>query len=669
MIQPKNTSRVSVVVMPWAECARPSLPAGILKALLERGGMAADVIHANVDFACELGQHAYAVVASGKLWTFTAEWVFSRAAFPESRSESGVEAVDKWLPLVRESFRFKDYLGEDFREWIADLRDVRAPALIEDVAGRTNGYDVVAFTCSVNQLVPALAAARRIKELRPKTFILFGGAQVEGEMGDEVMRAFAWVDAVFQGEAEDGGLDAFRWALGEADEAPPQLIHRDATGGIVGATTSGRLEDMNGAPTPLFDEYFDAVRGVRDARGEQISVSGLMFESARGCWWGEVHHCTFCGLNGGNMKFRAKDPERVLDEVLGLADRYRQLTFHAADNIISQGYRRTLLPALAEADLGLEFFYETKSNLSRADVKQLRDARVRAIQPGVESLSSHVLELMDKGVSGIRNVQLLKFCREYGVEVAYNILCGFPGEVPEDYLQQAELTKRLHHLAPPSGVGDFMLQRFSPMHFDAPRFGIKDVQSHRAYAHIFPSDGVDLNRLAFYFRYKLEHPPIARRLKSELRKLVRRWQARWEKGSWMPELTFRRARSWVLVQDARDAKARQQYVLSGPEMEVFLAADEIRSVDRIARDIGRERDEVLAAVTALDGLGLVMVEGEQVLTLALPRAKAVVPRFEYELDAPQFNVRPEDKPGGGANSSEELERRPSRAGREALTEA
>lgn len=31
----------------------------------------------------------------------------------------------------------------------------------------------------------------------------------------------------------------------------------------------------------------------------------LLYEASLGCWWGEKHHCTFCGLNGTTMKFRA----------------------------------------------------------------------------------------------------------------------------------------------------------------------------------------------------------------------------------------------------------------------------------------------------------------------------------------------------------------------------
>ena len=67
------------------------------------------------------------------------------------------------------------------------------------------------------------------------------------------------------------------------------------------------------------------------------------------------------------------------------------------------------------AGLGLDLFREVKSNLSDAQVAQLRDAGVMSIQPGVESLSEHVLTLMYRGTT-VRNIELLKWCWEYEIK-------------------------------------------------------------------------------------------------------------------------------------------------------------------------------------------------------------------------------------------------------------
>ena len=114
----------------------------------------------------------------------------------------------------------------------------------------------------------------------------------------------------------------------------------------------------------------------------------------------------------------------------------------AVDNILDMRYFRDVLPQLRERQLGLTLFYETKANLTKEQVKLLRDAGVLAIQPGVESLSTHVLQLMRKGVTALQNIQLLKWCRQYGVTVAWNLLYGFPGETAADYAAIGQIDRR-----------------------------------------------------------------------------------------------------------------------------------------------------------------------------------------------------------------------------------
>ena len=56
---------------------------------------------------------------------------------------------------------------------------------------------------------------------------------------------------------------------------------------------------------------------------------------------------------------------------------------------------------------------------------------------------------MRKGVSGLQNIQLLKWCKELGVKPKWNLLFGFPGEPADEYARMAELAPLLSHLPPP----------------------------------------------------------------------------------------------------------------------------------------------------------------------------------------------------------------------------
>ena len=79
----------------------------------------------------------------------------------------------------------------------------------------------------------------------------------------------------------------------------PGVCRRDAGGDIVTAQ-SGDLVSMDEVPAPDYDEYFDSL-AVSPLQHDLLRDVRILYESARGCWWGEKNHCTFCGLNGSSM--------------------------------------------------------------------------------------------------------------------------------------------------------------------------------------------------------------------------------------------------------------------------------------------------------------------------------------------------------------------------------
>ena len=122
-------------------------------------------------------------------------------------------------------------------------------------------------------------------------------------------------------------LDAIQAILEEKPvHGLPGLMSREA-GNVVFGGRAANLRDLNVTPVPEFDEYFYA----RTESGyDRLQPDGdvlLPIETARGCWWGVKHHCTFCGLNRAGMEFRAKEPGQVMDMLETLSRRYGRLRF------------------------------------------------------------------------------------------------------------------------------------------------------------------------------------------------------------------------------------------------------------------------------------------------------------------------------------------------------
>ena len=99
-----------------------------------------------------------------------------------------------------------------------------------------------------------------------------------------------------------------------------------------------RQHALGSLPIPDYDDFFAAAHELElpsTVAGAEVSIP---FESARGCWWGAKHHCSFCGIFTGQLAFRSKSPERVRHELDALADRYGVPTLFAVDNIMDQRY-------------------------------------------------------------------------------------------------------------------------------------------------------------------------------------------------------------------------------------------------------------------------------------------------------------------------------------------
>jgi hypothetical protein len=163
------------------------------------------------------------------------------------------------------------------------------------------------------------------------------------------------------------------------------------------------------------------------------------------------------------MEFRAKSPDQVLDQLDCLSRKYGVFSFNAIDNIMAPEYAEKVFRRLAEANTDLDIHYEIRPNFSRMQLGRMRTGGLCSVQPGVESLATNILKSMRKMTTGMRNVELIKWCTYYGIHCMYNILMRFPGETEEDYRMQAALLPRILHLQPPWGIVKARADRGSPM--------------------------------------------------------------------------------------------------------------------------------------------------------------------------------------------------------------
>ncbi|MEV6413030.1 RiPP maturation radical SAM C-methyltransferase [Kribbella sp. NPDC051718] len=577
--------RTVLVSMPFMDVDRPSIQLGLLKAIAGQQGHDVRTLHANLDFAAQLGVELYRKLSEhrGRL---IGDWLFSIEAF-------GDEAPDAAGALLAD--HDFGYLADDAERLLRRIRDHEVPLFLDGLLETLPWQEVqvVGFSCTFQQSVASFAFARRLKQRYPEIVTVFGGANFDGEMGHELARSIDCIDHA---------------VVGEGDTAFPALLRKLAEGNEPGKVSSQPLMTrMADLPAPDYDEYFERARHL----GVFPDDLWIPFESARGCWWGAKHHCTFCGLNGTTMQFRSKPAERVVTELADQASRYQTSRFEAVDNIIDMAYLKDLFPALIDAGADYELFYEVKANLSRAQLELMAKGGVRVLQPGLESLSSNVLRLMDKGVRAAQNVNLLRWAQYYGIQVEWNILWGFPGETVGDYADQAAVVPELVHLRPPASAARIWIERFSPL-FSS--LGRRSPES--SYRHVYPA-GVDLGKVAYFFEYDLPGA-LPDSAYDELRKSVDEWKTAWA-GDRLPTLRYWASPGRLEIYDSRRPGREGTYTFQKALADIYLAcSDRPTTASAVGRKLELPAEAVEEALAGFAERGLIFLDEDLAVALAVP---------------------------------------------------
>ena len=375
-----------IIVPPFASTTMPSLAAHLLQSCVRREGYQVKVLYANLIFAAEIGQLNYEALSRGSLQYMLGERLFCSKAYglpPFGRDDFFTRVKGAQLTVNNNNICV-DLKVADLAEW-----ESVAHSWVDKVccAVAQQQFRVVGCTSTFEQTSASIALLNRIKQLSPDTITVLGGANCEGEMGEGILTLGANVDYVFSGESEKT-FPAFLGRLAAGD------YPRDR---IVSGQPCFNLDDL---PAPEYAEFFQQrQRWLSNAELGERENLWVTYESSRGCWWGQKHHCTFCGLNGETMSYRQKSAQRLLSDVKTLVSASPTKRVCMTDNILPHNYFRSFLPRAPEEIPGVTFFYEVKANLSLQDVMALKQAGVKMAQPGIESLSNACLQLMKKGVS------------------------------------------------------------------------------------------------------------------------------------------------------------------------------------------------------------------------------------------------------------------------------
>ena len=273
--------RVVLVCMPFMTTRYPSIQLGLLKALAVASGFPTRTLHANLDFAVRIGVDDYELLCQHR-GPMVGEWLYSVEAFPDTAPDPDARMLDDLADGL-------SHLGKqdgELRGRRLGIRGIDVSTYLDALVDSQpwEHAAVVGFSSTFQQNTASFALARRLKQRYPRIVTVFGGANFDGEMGPELVRAVDCIDAAVIGEGDEA-FPRLLTALADGTglDAAPGLARR--LNGQVKVTRSTppavRLDDL---PLPDYGEYFQRAEdlGVLRVSGTVTSPFPLRQPGAAG---------------------------------------------------------------------------------------------------------------------------------------------------------------------------------------------------------------------------------------------------------------------------------------------------------------------------------------------------------------------------------------------------
>lgn len=202
--------------------------------------------------------------------------------------------------------------------------------------------------------------------------------------------------------------------------------------------------DLNSLP--YIDRELTNWRLYSEKNGNYKYLPGTYTMAARDCWWGRCSFCSWTTIYPGK-NYRVRSPEKMLDEVGMLIDRYgvKEImddsgTFPVGDwlrtfceGMIKRGYNKRV-----KIDCNMRF-----GILNEKDYEMMAKAGFRFILFGLESANQKTLDRINKNLKVEQIADGVKMAKKAGLAPHITVMMGYPWETKEDAMRTIELAKYL----------------------------------------------------------------------------------------------------------------------------------------------------------------------------------------------------------------------------------
>lgn len=305
--------------------------------------------------------------------------------------------------------------------------------------------DIVGISSTTPTFLDAIELARAVRQAFPKAITVLGGAHVTAIPHEAMLEDVFDVGVVGEGEmtflefvqrVEDKG------SLDKVDLEQIKGLAFRQDGQIVMTPPRERIQDLDSLPHPA-RHLLPPLSAYRPTPASYRKLPMAVMMTSRGCPYG----CTFCDRGVFGNLVRAHSPERVLDEIEELLQRYgaREIRFFDDTFTISRKRVVRICEMIIERKLRFPWTCLTRVNTVDRDLLQLmKEAGCWQVLYGLESGDPRMLKVLNKGSSVEQNTQAVQWAFEVGLGVRGDFIIGTPGETMESLENTLAFTKHIN---------------------------------------------------------------------------------------------------------------------------------------------------------------------------------------------------------------------------------
>jgi Radical SAM superfamily len=583
----------------------PNINLGIMKAYLEEKGKNVKTFHFHLEFLpyieglpVRFKENLLKLTEQFGVEYMGLDYIFASLFFEDLYSKSRERFIERLNALGLSLSDFEELRG--IAQSFIDSCLLKLSPYLKDTR-------LIGFSCSHYQLSGSLLLCSRIKNACPDILTIFGGKDCTGAFADDFMRAVEFID--FTGTSEcEVTVESLLDHINNPDKDFFNVVYRDKDGGIKRSPARPNIS-INSLPFPRYD--FDTL----PIRKSDII---LPIEFGRGCPW---KRCSFCPDESYNILCQAKSPERVTAEIAyyqSISEDLRNYFILDSDALKDRESIIKISRNLEGRNLNFIYAEFRAEKMDRDVLHAILHFGTWAshFQIGIETFSDRMLQLMNKGVTVLKNVEVLKSAAELGVPVQFNLFTCFPGMTEDDLKENVRVMDLITHILVKDTIqifpGEFYLPADSPVFLNTEQFGLMK-SSESIFSSIFKDFSMP-SYSNYPYPYQFKNDEEQYKFSVALRAKVDEIKSKNAKDTYM---VYKITPDGLEIDISRDSR-QSTYVLDKFEQKIYLSAiEKIQNVDTVSSDLGISIEDVFSVLKNFEQKGIILFSSDKKSFLSL----------------------------------------------------